>query len=207
MIAGRIAFGLLVAGELIQWVAILAGGAVYPGYDPLRQYISELGATGAVTGWAVSWLGFVPSGVFIAAGCLIAALLVRRSGLAVAGCLMLAWYGMSLSGAGLYPCAFECVRTDASFNQLMHDLVGGTGYLLAPPGVLLVALWARRGRDPWLFPLGIVCGIVAGFGFVGLIVDPELGGLVQRALEVAVTVFLLAFGWSLARVRPAMVVA
>jgi len=47
MSAGRIALALLVVGELIQWGTILIGGAVYPGYDHVRQYVSELGATGA----------------------------------------------------------------------------------------------------------------------------------------------------------------
>ena len=35
---------------LILAAATIAGGMAYPGYDHLRQYISELGATGAPTG-------------------------------------------------------------------------------------------------------------------------------------------------------------
>lgn len=195
----RLAFGLLVVGELIQLGTVLAGGAFYPGYDHARQYISELGATGAVTGPAVSWWGFVPSGLFITAFCLIAAWLLRRSALAVVACIMLAWYGLSLSAAGVYPCAFECARTEVTFDAMMHDLVGGTGYLTGILGVALAALAVRSGEAGWLRITGLVCAVVAAAGFAAIIIDVELGGLFQRALEGALAVFLLAFGWALAR--------
>jgi hypothetical protein len=195
----RLAFGLLVVGELIQLGTVLAGGAFYPGYDHARQYISELGATGAVTGPAVSWWGFVPSGLFITAFCLIAAWLLRRNALAVVACIMLAWYGLSLSAAGVYPCAFECARTEVTFDAMMHDLVGGTGYLTGVLGVALAALAVGSGGAGWLRPLGLVCAGVAAAGFAAIIIDVELGGLFQRALEGALAVFLLAFGWALAR--------
>jgi hypothetical membrane protein len=196
---GRLAFCLLVVGELIQLGAVIAGGAIYPGYDHARQYISELGATGAVTGPAVSWWGFVPSGLLITAFCLIAAWLLRRNALAVVACFMLAWYGLSLSAAGVYPCAFECARTEVTFDAMMHDLVGGTGYLTGVLGVAIAALAVRSGEAGWLRSLGLVCAVVAAAGFAAIIVDVELGGLFQRALEGALAVFLLAFGWALAR--------
>lgn len=199
---GRVAFGLVVVGELIQLGAVLAGGAVYPGYDHARQYISELGATGAVTGPAVSWWGFVPSGLFIAAFCLIAAWLVRRSALAVVACLMLAWYGLSLSAAGVWPCAFECARSEVTFDAMMHDLLGGTGYLTGVLGLALAGLSLRTAEARWLGPLGLVCAAVAGIGFGAMIADVALGGLFQRMLEIAMAVFLLAFGWTLAKGSP-----
>jgi hypothetical protein len=198
---GRAALGLLTAGAMVQWGAAIVGGALYPGYDPSRQYISELGAAGAATGWAVSWLGFVPAGLLTMAGFLVAAWLLRSRAAAVAGCLLLAWYGASLTGAGVFPCAFECGRAEPSFNALMHDLVGGTGYLAAPFGIWLVAMATRGSAAPWLARLGLVCGAVAAVGFVGVIIDPELGGVVQRVLEGAITLFQLALGWALARGR------
>ena len=196
---GRIAFGLLLIGELIQLTTVVVGGAVYPGYDHARQYISELGATGAVTGPAVSWWGFGPSGLFITGFCLIAAWLLRRNAAAVAACLMLAWYGLSLSAAGVYPCAFECARSEVTFDAMMHDLVGGTGYLTGVVGLALAGLANLSGEALWLGQLGLICAGVAAAGFAAIIADVELGGLFQRLLETALAVFLLAFGWALAR--------
>ncbi len=198
---GRIALGLLVIGVVIQLGAILWGGAVYPGYDHARQHISELGATGAVTGAAVSWWGFVPSGLFMGSFCLIATWMLRRSGLAVTACLMLGWYGITLSAAGVYPCEFECARSEITFNAMMHDLFGGTGYLTGIIGMGLAGLWARASCASWLAALGAVCVIIAVAGFGAIIVETEFGGLFQRGLEGAIAVFLLAFGWALANGR------
>lgn len=197
MTAGRIAFSLLVVGFVVQWVAIVWGGAVYPGYDHLQQYISELGATGAVTGAAVSWWGFVPSGLLIGAGCGIGAWLSRRCGLAIAVWLMLGWYGLTLAAAGVYPCEFECARTEASSNALMHDLYGGTGYLAGILGLVLAVFVARRQGRGGLAVLAGLCAVVAVVGFVGVIAETRPGGLIQRALEGAMALFILAFGWTL----------
>jgi hypothetical membrane protein len=201
MSAGRFALILLVLGEVIQWGTILIGGLVYPGYDPLRQYISELGATGAVTGSAVSWFGFFPSGLLIVGFCLISAALLRRNPAAVVGLLLLAWYAFGLIGAAVYPCAFECSRAEPTAAQMMHDLIGGTGYLAGVAGVLLAALAMGRTRARWLLPLGLVCFVVALISFGGVVGDIEMRGLAQRILEAALTIFLLAVGWALATER------
>ena len=199
MTAGRFAFGLLVAGFLIQLVTIIWAGAAYPGYSHVSQYISELGATGAVTGPAVSWWGFVPSGLLVAAGCLIGAWLARRNGLAIAVWLGLGWYGVSLAAAGVYPCEFECGRADASFNALMHDLFGGTGYLTGILALPLAALVARREGRTGLAIMALVCAVLATVGFAGVIAEAEPGGVIQRILEGSVDLFILAFGWTLIR--------
>lgn len=201
MTPGRLAFGLLLLGEVIQWALIPIGGALYPGYDHLRQYISELGATGAVTGSTVSWWGFFPAGILIIGFCLIAAWLLRRNALAVVGMLLMAWYACGLIGAAFYPCAFECARDGTDPAQMMHDLIGGTGYLAGVMGVLLAGLAAARTRAKGLVPLGVICASVASLGFSGLLADIELIGLSQRVLEAALTVFLLSFGWALAKGR------
>lgn len=199
MSARHLAFACLLAGEAIFLALILIGGAAYPGYDHARQYISELGATGAVTGPAVSWWGFMPSGALILAFCLVAAWLMRRRAMAVIGLLLLAWYAFGLINSAVFPCDYECARVDPSPAQMMHDLVGGTGYLAAIAGVLLVALSAARSGARWLVPLGVVCAMIAFAGFSGIAGDIELRGLSQRVLEAALALFLIAFGYGLTR--------
>lgn len=195
----QLAFYALIAGELVFAAMIVVGGAVYPSYDHLRQYISELGATGTVTGPAVSWWGFLPSGLLITGACLLAAWPMRRNGLALAALLLLAWYAVGLIASAYYPCDFECRHTDTSPSQLMHDLLGGTGYLTAVVGVFLGGLSARSGPSAWLMPLGTVCAVIAFAGLAGVVADIEFGGLAQRALEAAITVFLLAYFRALAK--------
>lgn len=201
MPVARIALVLLILGEAIQWATIVLGGLAYPDYDPLRQYVSELGATGAVTGEAVSWFGFFPSGLLIVGFCLTAAVLLRRNPAAVVGLLLLGWYAFGLIGAAIYPCAFECQRTEPTAAQMMHDLIGGTGYLAGVIGVVVAGVSMRRSGARWLLPLGLVCSVVAFLVFGAMVAEVEMLGLAQRALEVALTVFLLSFGLALDRGR------
>ncbi len=193
----RLAFAALVAGLGVLLAAVVWGGSVYPGYDHARQFISELGATGAVTGSSVNNWGFVPNGVLITGFGLLAAWILRRSALAVTACLLLAANGVGMAGAGVYPCDFECSRSDPSAAALLHDLFGGLGYLCAILGVGLAALWARKSEAAWLAPLGVVILIVSIVGFYGLIAEVKLPGLFQRAMETALAIFMLALGWAL----------
>lgn len=193
----RLAFAALVAGLGVLLAAVVWGGSVYPGYDHARQFISELGATGAVTGSTVNSWGFVPNGVLITGFSLLAAWILRRSALAVTACLLLAANGVGMAGAGVYPCDFECSRSDPSAAALLHDLFGGLGYLCAILGVGLAVSWARKSEAPWLAPLGVLVLIVSVIGFYGVIAEVELRGLFQRAMETALAIFMLALGWAL----------
>lgn len=193
----RLAFGVIVLGVGVLLGAVVWGGAVYPGYDHARQFMSELGATGAVTGPKVNAWGYVPNGLLVAVFCLLAAWILRRSPLALVACLFLAGNGVGMAGAGVYPCDFECSRSDPSAAALLHDLFGGLGYLCAIVGVGLASLWARKSDAPWLAPLGLVVLIVSVVGFWGVVAEVELLGLFQRAMETALAVFMLALGWAL----------
>lgn len=195
----RIAFFALVLGLAALVVSVLWGGAVYPGYDHLRQFMSELGATGSVTGEAVNRWGFVPNGLLIAAFCLLAAWLLRRNALAVTGCLLLALNGLGMAGAGIYPCDFECSRSNPTVSAQLHDLWGGLGYLSAILGAVLISLWARRSDAPWLMPIGVATTIVSLIGFSTIVAEVELAGLFQRAMEAALAVLMLSLGWALTK--------
>lgn len=193
----RLAFGVIVLGVGVLFAAVVWGGAVYPGYDHARQFMSELGATGAVTGSRVNVWGYVPNGVLVTAFSLLAAWILRHSALAVVACLLLAGNGVGMTGAGVYPCDFECSRSDPSAAALLHDLFGGLGYLCAIVGVGLSALWAWKNSAPRLATLGVVVLIVSLVGFYGVVAEVELLGLFQRAMETALAVFMLALGWAL----------
>ena len=193
----RIAFAALVLGLAVLLVSVVWGGTVYPGYDHARQFMSELGATGSVTGAAVNRWGYIPNGVLVSAFCLIAGWILRRSALATVACLLLAFNGVGMAFAGVYPCDFECSRSDPTVAAELHDLWGGLGYLSAIIGTGLAALWAGKSDAPWLSPIGAGAAIVGLIGFSGVVAEVELAGLFQRAMETALAVFMLALGWAL----------
>ncbi len=198
-VLSRFGFAALVLGLLTLVVSVVWGGLVYPGYDHSRQFMSELGATGTVTGAAVNSWGFVPNGLLIAAFCLLAARILRRSALAVTACLLLALNGVGMAVAGVYPCDFECSRSSQTIAAELHDLWGGLSYLSAILGIGLASLWARRSAAPWLTPIGVGAAVVSLVGFSAVVADVELAGLFQRALETALAVFMLSLGWALTK--------
>lgn len=199
----RIAFASIVAGVGVLLVAVVWGGWLYPGYDHARQYISELGATGAPAGAVVSQWGFIPNGLLVTVFCLLVAWILRRSALAVVACLLLALNGVGMTGAGVYPCDFECSRSDPSPGAMLHDLFAVLGYLCAILGVALASLWAAISRARWLAVIGFVALAVNVLGFPAIIAEVELVGLYQRAMEAALGLFLVAFGWALTKgLRP-----
>lgn len=69
-------------------LVIVTGTAITPGYSHIRNYISELGASGAAYGELVSWIGFLPVGVLLAIF-LVVALPVVRAQAVSASCSLL----------------------------------------------------------------------------------------------------------------------
>lgn len=181
----------------IAYVAVMAGVIVigplgYPGYDSLTQHISEMGATGAPDGPTISALFIAGSAMMIAFWLLLLRPL-PFSPLRAAGLILLAGNGAGLLGAGLYPCEFECARTDPGVAQQLHDLFGGAGYLSGVLGLFLLAP-GLRGLDGWsrLFPLVMTCAVVAALSLP--LIGPEFPwhGAAQRVLEAAFMIVILA---------------
>lgn len=195
----HVAFGCALLSLLILAGATVAGGLAYPGYDHLRQYISELGATGATTGAAVS-LAFIASGALLAAFWLICAALFRDSRLAVAGFGLSALNGLGLLFGGVFQCDFECSLASPSPEALLHDVLGGLGYLCGVVGVLVVGLaWRNRPDRRGLFRLSLLCGVPAAMAIWLIHPAFEWYGAAQRVLEVALAAWTLAVAFEARR--------
>lgn len=187
------------ASLLVLAVVIFAAPFGYPGYDPASQYVSEMGAGGTATGEWVS-TAFIVSGLLLAAFWLSCAAVCPRSPLAVIGFILCALNGAGLFFGGVFPCDFECAVGGASASGMLHELLGGLGYLLGVAGILVLAI-ASRGwpGGPRLFPLGLACGIVAALMIP--IIGPEFPwhGAAQRVLEAAFATWTIAVIFALSR--------
>lgn len=188
----HVAFGCAVLSLLILTGATIAGGLAYPGYDHLRQYISELGATGAPTGQAVS-LAFIASGGLLAAFWLICGVVFRDSRLAVLGFGLSALNGLGLMFGGVFQCDFECSLASPSPEAVLHDVLGGLGYLCGIVGVLVVGLaWRNRPGRRGLFRLSLLCGVPAAMAIWLIHPGFEWYGAAQRVVELALAIWTVA---------------
>lgn len=195
----RLAFACAVLGLLVLLGAAVAGGLATPGYDHARQYLSELGATGAATGPAVS-AAFIVSGGLQAVFWLLCIRLLPGSRLAAAGFGLSALNGLGLLAGGVFPCDAGCSLQDPSLSAVLHDVLGGLGYLCGVAGVLLVAMaWRSDPGRRRLSGLALLCGMPAVMLVWILHPGFELFGLAQRGLELAFAVWTLAVAFEIRR--------
>lgn len=192
--SGKLAMITAVLGAAWLVAMVLIGAAGFDGYDHVSQYISELGATGAPQGWAVSWLGFLPIGVLICAFSVFAWKAAPRSVLATLGFVGVFLFAIGYVGSAFFPCDYGCRPDEPSVSQVMHELVGLPGYLLAPLTLLLlgIAAWAWPSAK-WLAILGFIAAAGALVGLGGLF-DAQAGGLYQRVLEGSFVGWVVACG-------------
>lgn len=185
-----------VLGALWVLALTLIGGATFDGYDHVAQYISELGATGAPQGWAVSWLGFLPAGVLVCAFSFFAWSAAPRSVLSTIGFFGVFLFAIGYVGSAFFPCDYGCRPDNPSPSQVMHELVGLAGYFFAPLMLLLLGLAAWKWpAAKWLAIWGFI-GAGAALVSLGGLMDPSSPavGLYQRVLETSMLSWVVACG-------------
>lgn len=132
-----------VAGPLVFAVAVIAAGALRPGYSHLDQFMSELGETGGRGAWVMN-AGFVVTGLLIAAFGVALADVAPRTRLGIAGAVLVAAFGLGTTAAGLFSCDPGCPDRHVSWHATLHHLVSLVGFLAAIAGA---AVWAARFRQ------------------------------------------------------------
>ena len=193
-----LAFWSAIIGASLLVLMTVAGAAAWPGYSHVSQYISELGATGAPHGRLVSLGGFLPVGVLLTTFAFLAALIPPRGVLKTLGCIGLFLFALGYLGAAVFPCDFGCRPETPSGSQMLHMAFGLAGYILAPLTLAVLAIASRKWPGAkGLFPLGLVCAVVAGIAFFSM-ADP-FAGLFQRVLEGSVLLWIVAFAFTLRR--------
>ena len=194
---------LWIALTAASWLftVFLLPGVLRPDYNPLAQYISELGATGAPHAAVVNWAGYLPSGVFFAIA--LASFWrhwrprgVQAAGLALLFCEPLAWIG-----SAIFPCDLGC-PAQGSLAQNLHNVLALFTYTGTALGVTLLACAAnlqRWQRAGWLLLVVLWLGL-----FVAMLA-PELAslrGLMQRLGEALMYGTQAVVGWVLVARRP-----
>jgi len=190
---GKLAMITGALGALWMLAMTMIGGATFPGYDHGTQFISELGATGAPFGQAISWFGFLPAGVLTCAFSFFAWRAAPRSALSTLGFIGVFLFAIGYVGAAFFPCDFGCRPDEPSFSQVMHELIGLAGYLLAPFTLLLLGLAARTWpRAQWLATLGYAAAVFALLAVLKLSPEFAFVGVAQRVLEASVLTWAAA---------------
>lgn len=187
---------LLASAILASLLALLTPvifGALQPDYSHIRDYISELGATGTPYAYWVNYGGFLTVGILAAVVGVLLPSMIPRSPSTIAASTLFFCLSIGYLGAAFMPCDAGC-PAQGTFRQSIHNLSGIIEYLGMAISLLLFALafirdvhWKAVG---WL---SLLSAVVVLFSF-GALATPELQhlrGLSQRIAEISIFAWLL----------------
>ena len=192
------------AAVVLAVIVPVAAGRVEPGYSHCSQFISELGAEGAVNARLVSVVGFAPIGALVLAFLAFVYGAVPGARKKAAGALSVAMVGVAYLIAAVFPCDAGC-PSSGSTSQSIHNAFGLLEYAGALVGFVLLGS-AFRASVRWhaLFPACMVSALVVGAAFVAMLL-PELAsvrGLSQRVAETSIFAWIAVVSAFVLRVRP-----
>jgi hypothetical membrane protein len=132
------------AGPIVFASLVVLCGALRPGYSHVTQFMSELGESGSSHASLMNFLGFVSSGVLLAAFGVSLTYALPRTTLSLAAAALIVVYGLGIVGAGLYSCDRGCPSQNLSPEATMHRVLSLTAFVAA---ILGIALWAYEFRS------------------------------------------------------------
>ena len=160
-----------VVAPVVYTAATIAASLKYPGYDHLKNFISELGATGAPGAGIMNFAGFLPYGVLMVAFALAVHRGIRADVGGWLGPSILGVYGLAYVGVALAPCDPGCQAATPSLHHRMHLLLGDLIFLTAVLGPF--TLYPRMARDPAWRSLAVPTLVLPGASWLIL----ELSGM------------------------------
>lgn len=188
---------LLVTGIAVPTVI----GIIQTDYDPMSQYLSELGAEGAPYADIMAYAGFLPSGILLALALLGLPARLPKVWAIWLGLCAIGLTSVSYIGAVIYPCDPGCPVEPDTVNQLAHNMAGLVGYLGSIAGLFLVH-GGLNGKVSAVFStatLGAAVIITLGLFAMATPEIDSLKGLSQRAADF--TLFLWVALMSFASVK------
>jgi hypothetical protein len=158
-------------------------GMLWPGYDPISQTQSELGAVNAPHGRLMNVAGFMALGVVILAFAASFHRALRGSPWRNLATILLAVAGVGMITVGFFPCDAGCV--DVSRTSELHSTFSMPGAIGLPVAAMLSSLAFRDdGRlglawQAGSFVLGLAA--LASGPIIAADLVPDYLGLLQRA--------------------------
>src|SRR3954471_22684089 len=178
-----------IMAPVLYTAAVIAATLKVPGFDHFRNFISELGATGAPGAEIMNFVGFLPYGVLILAFALGLHRGIRPDTGGWLGPAVLGVYGLSYVALAVSPCDPGCQAATPSVHHRVHFLL--SDLILLAAVVAPFTLYARMAKDPAWRSLGVATLTLPGVAWLIL----ELSGVgLPGALRQRVWLLLL-FIW------------
>ena len=164
-------------------ISLILLGYLFPGYDHVRDYISELGAVDSPIRNTANFFAFFPMGLFLILFSIGLYRVIGSRGIfAKIGSVLLIFSGILLTSVGFFPCDSGCYNITQI--GLMHKFTGLGALYLGGIALLFFAVHAFRGRTfpkKWSVSFFSVAVVAGTLGYTApQLEDTVYGGLVQR---------------------------
>ncbi len=178
-----------IGAPIVYAAAAIAASINYPEYDHVKNFVSELGATGAPGAAVMNFAGFLPYGVLMLAFALAVHHGIRKDVGGWLGPTVLALYGLSYIGVAFAHCDPGCQAATPSLHHRIHFLLGDVIVLAAVVGPF--TLYPRIAKDPLWRSLAIATLVLpAGAWAISELSGIGLSGALRQRLWL-----LLIFVW------------
>ena len=178
-------------GPILFTLTTLICASLRSDYRHVDDVISELGATGTPNAEFMNWIGFILSGLLIAAFGLSLTLLLPKQFLARTASVLIILFGVGLTAVGFFSCDEGCPR-DGSLENNIHDQISGPIFLCTILGCLTLGFVFKRltdWRTLWLYS---IWSAILSFCFLIALINSldsySFTGVLQRLL--LLTLFL-----------------
>jgi uncharacterized protein DUF998 len=152
------------AAPLMYAAAAVAAGFKYPGYDHLKNFISELGATGAPTASLMNFVGFLPYGLLVTAFALALHRGIRSDVGGWLGPTILVLYGMAYVGVAMAKCDPGCQSATPSLHHRLHLMLGD--FIVLAAVLAPYTLYSRLRKDPAWHSLALPTLVLPGMAWL-----------------------------------------
>jgi hypothetical membrane protein len=153
-----------IAAPLVFIAAVVAASVNHPGYNHLKNFISELGATGAPAAGVMNFAGFLPYGLLMVGFALAVHRGMRADAGGWLGPSILALYGLAYIAVAVSPCDPGCQAATPSLHHRLHFLLGDLIFLTAVLGPF--TLYPRMVKDPAWRSLAAATLILPGLAWL-----------------------------------------
>ena len=175
-----------ILGPIFYTIIVIILGFLWPGYNHVSQFMSELGATGAPNAIIMNIFGFILLGILMIAFSFGLYRNVSKGKVTTISSALIVVSGISLVAVAFFPCNLGCVNI--SFTGKMHGVfatIPGVAMALAP---LIIAQQFKddsRWENYWLYTLvtGIVTAIL-GLAFLFIVIEGWMGAFQRISMGI-----------------------
>jgi hypothetical membrane protein len=186
-----------VMGPILFTTITLLLGYLLTNYDPLNNFVSELGATNSSTELLMNYIGFIPSGILFSLFGFSLLIIVSKNLSSRIGALLIVLFGLGMTLAGIFSCDQGCPAMGTT-ESTIHDRVSAVTFISAILGIILLGFSFKkmsifRNISVYTILTGFICLILLMI-MINSFESRNLTGLWQRLLLLSIFLWTIIIG-------------